>query len=77
MQSSADVQRHGMVPTTDDLNEVIEEYAKKGQTSEVARLIQDFEAGELSIDCTLKLTYSWPAAHRLPPRYGHQVVVGP
>lgn len=42
------MERHGVVPTTDDLNEVIEEYAKKGQTAEVARLIQDFEAGELA-----------------------------
>ncbi|KLT43496.1 hypothetical protein CC85DRAFT_284418 [Cutaneotrichosporon oleaginosum] len=38
------MERHGVIPTTDDLNEVIELYAAKGQTSEVARLVQDFEA---------------------------------
>lgn len=40
------MERHGVIPSTDDLNEVIQEYAKKGQTAEVARLIEDFEAGE-------------------------------
>ncbi|GMK59187.1 hypothetical protein CspeluHIS016_0702020 [Cutaneotrichosporon spelunceum] len=38
------MERHGVIPTTDDLNEVIELYALKGQASEVARLIEDFEA---------------------------------
>ncbi|BEI89626.1 uncharacterized protein CcaverHIS019_0209880 [Cutaneotrichosporon cavernicola] len=43
------MERHGVIPTTDDLNEVIELYAAKGLTSEVARLIEDFEAVGLPV----------------------------
>jgi hypothetical protein len=69
------MEKHGVIPTTDDLNEVIGLYATKGQTSEVARLVQDFEAGELPFHGVTDS--SGASDHRLPPRHGHQGDDGP
>lgn len=54
------MQQHGTIPTPEQLDRVLELYSNRGETTEVVRLISDFENGELS---SFHANLSWSRHH--------------